>query len=126
MFLQYKAFQCLSSASIPWQIFIFAYLGGLHIIAIILAVQTRKVKIKALNETKEVTAIIYISSIMLVLLISVSFTVTQFKNISEACISTGLLTISTSFLIANFAPKVSTIHDTLLYSICSVMNYPRH
>ena len=106
MFLQYKAFQCLSSASIPWQILIFVYLGGLHIIAIILAVQTRKVKVKVLNETKEVTAIIYISSIILVVLISVSFTVTQFKHISEACISTGLLTVTTSFLIANFAPKV--------------------
>ena len=100
-------FQCLGNASIPWQIIIFVYLGGLHITAIVLAVQTRKVKVKALNETKEVTAIIYISSIILVVLIAVSFTVTMFKNISEACITTGLLTITTSFLITIFVPKVN-------------------
>ena len=45
-----------------------------------LAIQTRKVKIKVLNDAKSITAIIYISSVVLVVLIVVTFTVESYIN----------------------------------------------
>ena len=57
----YCAFYC--------DLFIFAYLALLQIVGLVLAFQTRKVKITALNDSTFVAAVVYISSIVLVALV---------------------------------------------------------
>ena len=88
---------------------LYVYLGLLQVVAVVLAVQTRKVKIKGLNETKEVAAIIYVSSIILIGLAIVSITLRQYQNIGEALLNTGLIAANTTFIAVLFAPKVCCV-----------------
>ena len=90
-----------------WQIFIFAFLAVLQIIGIVLAFQTRKVKIPGLKDSKFVAAIIYISSIILVVLALLTFTLRTYINIGTSIIATGIFSLTTTFLALIFIPKVS-------------------
>ena len=96
-----------SSPSFFWQIFIFAYLAVLQIIGMVLAFQTRKVKVQGLRDSKFVAAIIYISSIILVALALVTFALRTYINIGIGIIATGIFTLTTIFLALIFVPKVS-------------------
>ena len=82
----------------------------LQIIALILAIQTRKVHIKVLNDSKEVAAIIYITSIVLVMLVIVTFTLDEYQNVREALVSGGFIIVAVVVLICIFATKVSYMY----------------
>ena len=77
-----------------------------------LAIQTRKVHIKPLNDSKEITAIIYVTSIVLIALIVFSFVVDGYNDVREAHYSGALLIDSFFILSCIFIPKVSTVHTT--------------
>ena len=79
--------------------------------------QTRKVQIKALNESKHVSAIIYVTTVILIVLVIVTFTVTKYLNLAEVCISGLLLTGTTTFLAFSFIPKVIYYISPLLRAI---------
>ena len=91
---------------------LFAYLALLQIIGIILAIQTRKVKIKLLNDSKYIAALIYTSSLVLMLIGVVSFTATSIPNIGEALTSGGLWVVTVLFLSLVFIPKVDWITES--------------
>ena len=101
--------QCYSDESFPLiiDIIIFIYLSLLQFMGIILAIQTRKVKITALNDSKSVTALIYISTIALVVIFLVSFLLRDHINTSTALVSGGIIVLATTFLFITFTPKVS-------------------
>ncbi len=67
---EYYIYECFdtSSAAFYVTILIFAYLILLQVVGIVLAFQTRKVKILVLNDSKFVAALIYTSSVVLVAL----------------------------------------------------------
>ena len=96
-----------SSPSFFWQIFIFACLGILQLFGIVLAVQTRKVKIPGLRDSKFVAAIIYISSILLITLALETFALRTYINIGAGIIAAGIFSVTTLFLALIFIPKVS-------------------
>ena len=85
---------------------IFLYLALLQIVGIILAFQTRKVKIPALNDSKFVAALVYISSIVFVALVLITFLLGGYINISSGIFSGGIMLLATLFLILMFLPKV--------------------
>lgn len=93
-----------------WRIFIFAYLATLQIVGILLAFQTRKVRIKGLNDSKVVAVIIYISSIVLVALALVTFALRTYVNIGTGVFVAGIFTLTTIFLALIFIPKVSVYY----------------
>ncbi len=84
----------------------FVYLAILQIIGIVLAIQTRKIKIKLLNDSKYISAVIYISSIALFFIGSNVLIPDQFINIEEALFSGSILVGTTCFLALIFIPKV--------------------
>ena len=94
------------NAPFIWLALIFAYLAILQIVGIVLALQTRKVKIKALNDAKVIAALIYISSIVLVILAVVTFALGDYINTNEALFTGGILVAATMFLVLIFVPKV--------------------
>ena len=102
--------QCYETGSLPFifDCIIFAYLILLQIVGIILAFQTRKVKINVLNDSKVVTILIYISSIVLVVIVLVTFILRNYINVSAAVHSGGVIVLATVFLLLIFVPKVST------------------
>ena len=101
--------QCYESRSAPFylDLVIFLYLVLLQIVGIILAFQTRKVKINILNDSKSVAALVYISSIVLVVIVLVTLILRSYINISAALFSAGIIILATVFLIFTFVPKVS-------------------
>ena len=106
----YKA----SSPNFFWQIFIFAYLVVLQIIGIILSFQTRKVKVQGLSDSKYIATIIYISSIVIVVLALVTFSLRTYINIGTGIVVAGIFILTTIFLALVFLPKV------LSYYTCSI------
>ncbi|XP_064390840.1 gamma-aminobutyric acid type B receptor subunit 2-like [Halichondria panicea] len=86
------------------------YLAILQIIGIILAIQTRKVKIKLLNDSKYIAAVIYISSISLVLIAIVTIVPGIYINLIEAIFSGSLLVATTFSLGLIFIPKMVSLY----------------
>ncbi len=84
-----------------------AYLAILQIIGIVLAIQTRKIKIKLLNDSKYIAAVIYICSIAVFFIGSIVFIPDHLINIEEAFFSGSLLVATTFFLALIFIPKVT-------------------
>ena len=76
-----------------------------------MAFHTRRVKVKALNDSKEIAAIIYINSIILALLVVTEFVLVNYQNIYAAMFGLGLLIAGSLFLGLMFIPKVIiTLH----------------
>jgi hypothetical protein len=71
-----------------------------------MAFHTRKVKIKALNDSKEIAVIIYINSISLSLLAFVEFALNDYHEVYAALFGLALLVGATLFLTLLFIPKV--------------------
>ena len=79
----------------------------IQLVAVILAFSIRKVKIKGLNDSKEISAIVYITSIILVLTIVMTLALRDFINVSGTVNAVGYSTAATVVLGFIFIPKVS-------------------
>ena len=78
----------------------------LQVIGIVLAFQTRKVKVRSLKDSKYVASIIYISSISIVVMALVTFALKNYINIGTGILVLGIFMLTTVFLILMFIPKV--------------------
>ena len=72
-----------------------------------MAFSIRKVKIKGLNDSREISAIIYITSIILVLVITITMAFGEYVNVNGGVFALGVSTASTVVLGFLFIPKVS-------------------
>ena len=107
--LENFVFTCSKENSYIWLLISFIYKGSLQVLAIFMAFHTRKVKIKALNDSKEIMAIIYINSIILALLTVTEFALKPFNDVYAALFGLALLVEGTLFLGLVFIPKVLSI-----------------
>ena len=108
--INYYAWQCYGGedkAPFFYLLFIFSYIGLLQLVGLVLAIRTRKVKIAVLNDSKYITAIIYVSSLVVVVMMLVTFVSGNLQNLNEAFFSAGLLLSTFTFLGLTFIPKVS-------------------
>lgn len=103
----YNVSVCSSSARFVFLGITFSYKIVLQVIAIILAFSIRKVKIKGLNDSREISAIVYATSIILVLVIVMTLALRSFINVSGTINGLGFSTASTVALGFIFIPKVS-------------------
>ena len=105
---EHYVWQCYESGSVPFilDLLIFIYLGLLQFVGIILAFQTRKVKINVLNDSKSVTALIYISSISCIANALIAFTSRGYINVRVGVFSGLTIFLATTFLAIIFIPKV--------------------
>ena len=94
------------SPSFFWRIFIFAYLAILQLLGIVLSFQTRRVKYTGLRDSKFIAVIIYISSIVVVVLALVTFSLRTYINVGTGIFVTGYFVLTTIFLALIFIPKV--------------------
>ena len=100
-----------------FDLLLFLYLGVLQIVGLILAFQTRKVKIPILNDSKFVAALVYISSVVFVALVLVTLSLPGYINISNGIFSAGIMILATIFLILMFVPKVWSVFEHLCESV---------
>ena len=89
-----------------WLSISYAYKGLLQLLAMFMAFHTRKIKIKALNDSKEIAVIIYINSITLSLLAFVEFALNVYHEVYAAMFGLALLVGASLFLTLVFTPRV--------------------
>lgn len=84
----------------------------MHFIAVVLAIRTRNIEIEVVNDAKETQAIVYLSTILIILLVSCCFTLEGYANAYGLIIGTLALLESVIFLGFTFILKVgqSIIH----------------
>ena len=116
--VDYETLVCNSSASQIWIGFLFFLKFLLQAAAVIFAIRTRKVKIKALNDAKEISVIIYITSVVLTIMVIGVITLDNFRNADAAVFSLGLIVVSTIVLLLLFIPKVSSVSVCLSVCLC--------
>ena len=104
-------FVCVNRGTIIWLAVSYAYKGLLQLVAMFMAFHIRRVKIKALNDSKEIAVIVYINSITLVLLAVVEFALNTYHEVYAALFGLGLMVGATLFLTLVFIPRVSTFSN---------------
>ena len=104
--LQFCIYNCFTDAAYPWLLICFLYLALLQFIAVILAIQTRKVKIRILNDSKEVAVIIYFTSFVMIVMLAVTFILSDYNNVSDGIFGSSLMISTSTTLIVVFLPKV--------------------
>ena len=102
----YFIFDCINNSAIVWLSISYVYKALLQILAMFMAFHTRKVKIKALNDSKEIAIIIYINSITLSILAFVEIVLNEYHYVYAALFGLSLLVGATLFLTLLFVPKV--------------------
>lgn len=111
--VQYFVYVCTSETiSIAYQAVILVWLFMLQVVGIVLAFETRKVKIKVLNDAKYVTVIIYVCSIVLVVYILATLALSSYLHSGAVLINSVVLIGSYVFLGLNFIPKVCLCMDS--------------
>ena len=108
MRIKYNVLVCYeeAGAALYWRICLDAYLVVLQIVGIMLAFQTRKVKIKSLKDSTFVAANVYISSIVIVIFVLVTFALRLYVIAYNGIFAVGTLVLTTMFLALTFVPKV--------------------
>lgn len=84
----------------------FIYQVLLQVAAFVLALMTRKVQIKVLNDSKEIAVIIYTTSVVLLALAVITFGLSSYLIVTEALFSGGEMLATTVVLFFLFVPKV--------------------
>ena len=103
--------------SLVWVGLSFGYKGLLQIVAMFMAFHTRRVKIAALNDSKEIAVIIYINSIILIVMAGSEFVLEHYHNAHSALFGLALLIQATMFVGVLFIPNVSLYYITCIIGL---------
>ena len=97
---------CYSPARLYFLGVIYGYKIVMQLIGVVLAFSIRKVKIKGLNDSKEISIILYITSIILVIVVVITLALGDYINVNGGIFGLGISTASTVVLGCIFVPKV--------------------
>ena len=114
---------CVNDGAIVWLAISYAYKGLLQLVAVLMAFHTRNVRIKALNDSTEIAAIIYINSITLALLTVVEFALSNYHEVHAGMFGLALLVGATLFLSLVFVPRVCSHYGLVVLAIVLVYLY---
>ena len=89
----------------------YVYLTLIQVAAFVLAIATRNVKIKVLNDSKEMTVIVYTTSIVMLVLGVILFAFNTRFTLDEVLFGFGIMLATTILLAFVFVPKVSSTDD---------------
>lgn len=106
----YQVWQCTAknNANII-NITIFSFEAILQLIGVILAFQTRRVKIRVLNDYVYISTTIYISTIAIISTAAITVALGALLNVTELAFSGAVLFATTCLLCLTFIPKVGII-----------------
>ena len=99
-------FKCTNMRAVVWIAISFGYKALLQLGAIFMAFTTRKVKVKGLNDTKEIYAIIYINTVIITMLIVTEFALKNHRDAYIVLYGLAIFAQATLFLGLTFIPKV--------------------
>ena len=103
---KFVVFNTLKDASSIWVALLFGYLGLLQFSSLILALMNRKITIRAVNDSREIRTLVYITSFIVLEMSIMYFAVGDFNNTSISVHIGHLLAATTVVLLFIFVPKV--------------------
>ena len=95
------------------------YLGVLEFIALILAIKTRNVTIKAINDSKDIIDIVFVVVFASVAILVFSYLLQDYSNIGDGLYMAALLSSTTGTITLTFIPKVHK--NYYIYYICDLI-----
>jgi hypothetical protein len=104
--IQSKNLVCGGPHSLIWVLFNYGCVVLTQVAAVILAFLTRKVTIKALNDSKYLTIIIYTSSVIIALMLISAVLIDEYLNFDAAVFGGLIMLFTTVVLGLTFIPKV--------------------
>ena len=113
---------CTSEGSLTWMPVFFAYKGFVLLAGLFLAFETRKVKIKSLNDSRFIATSIYGAVIVSISLTPIGFLLQDYPNVQYGI--SGIVVILSISLILGllFVPKVCMVCQ-LQYMLLSMKIY---
>ena len=98
----------------------FAYKLLLQLIAVYFAFRTRNIEIEVLNDSKQTAAIVYITSLILIIATASSFTTDTCPNLFGAIVGIAIAVYPTVILGFTFIPKVRGVwvHACMVIGMC--------
>lgn len=120
--LSYHNLVCSGPRDIIWIAVTYGYILITHLVAVVLAVLTRKINIKALNDYKYISAITYVSFVLLVTMLVSAITLDEYLNADAAVFSGVLFIFSTVVLTLTFIPKVR--YCNYIYVVANRLIFP--
>ena len=106
----YFVINCYSPVSLYWRLFLYVYLGILQTTAAVLAFKTRYVKIPVLNDSKSLSASVFITSVLAVGLVIVTVSLRSYSSIRAFYYYGGVMLSTGVFVFLVFVPKVYSVH----------------
>ena len=97
---------CFTVVSFSWTIFLSSCVVLEEIATLILAIKTRKIKIRVLNDSKEISVIVYVTTVATVEAFVVAIILQGFDTLSESLLSSAFFIITTTILGLVHIPKV--------------------
>ena len=88
---------------------LYGYKILLHLATVVMALKTRKVKVKGLNDYREIVLATYVSSFVLVIILVFTYTVADQINLFIMLTSFSLFVGATAIMVLVFVPKVIAV-----------------
>ena len=101
---------CQGPRDLIWIVILYLYLLLTQLVAVFLAIKTRKVEIKILNDAKYIVIIIYLTSVILFIMIICAVLLSNFLNADGAVFGGLIYIFITTVLSILFIPKVCLLH----------------
>ena len=99
---------CTSNTSLIWLSFLFAYKGFVLLAGLFLAFETRRVKIKPLNDSRFITMSVYGLVIVSIALAPIGLLLQRYPNVQYGIIGIMILSSTSVILGLVFVTKVHT------------------
>ena len=106
---RYFVYTCNSTARDITLGVLYGYKALLHAATVIMALKTRKVKVKGLNDYREIVLATYVSSFVLVIILVFTYTVADQINLFTVLTSFSLFVGATAIMVLVFEPKVVVV-----------------
>jgi hypothetical protein len=101
---------CQGPRDLIWIVIVYLYLLVTQLVAVFLAIKTRKVEIKILNDAKYIVIIIYLTSAIIFIMIICAVLLSTFLNADGAVFGGLIYIFITTVLGVLFIPKVCLLH----------------
>ena len=90
---------------------LYGYKVVLQAITVIMALKTRKVKVRGLDDYREIIMATYLTSFVLVIILIINYTVEDQRNTFTALTSLSFFTAATATILLVFVPKVTSFQS---------------
>ena len=106
---RYYVYLCSSTARDITLAVLYGYKAIIQAATVIMALKTRKVKVRGLDDYREIILATYLSCLLLIIILTFTYTIDDRINVFAFTISLSLFIGATAILALVFVPKVTVV-----------------